>query len=163
MAVFEQTLMPEDVYFIPTKEAISNAKKSLNRYFEYNEGIKVRAETKPFFVSAWYDCNQFVCPTCGKTVTPDFMEKNGTDWLEFLTGAAKATDASTYVVSLPCCNSEAPLSKLDFSSKKGEKKAAIACFQINVKDVEDSINARQLAQLEKTLGCKLIAFIEAGG
>lgn len=163
MAIFEQTLMPDDIHFIPAKEAISKAKKSLNRYFEYNEGIKVRTAETPFFVSAWYDCNQFVCPCCGKTVTPDLMEKGGTEWFKFLTDAAQATNASNYVVSLPCCNLEAPLSKLDFSSKNGNKKAAIACFQINVKDVEQSINARQLAQMEKTLGCKLIAFIEIWG
>ena len=163
MATYDLCLMPQDMLFMPTSQAINNARRSLSRYFEWNEGIKVRKESTPFFVSAWYDCEQYICPCCGKTVTYSFAEENNIDWFGFLTEAAKASDARTHQVKLPCCGAEAPLTELNFVSEQGHKRSGIACLQISVKDIESGLTTRQFEQLEKTLGCKLNCFIEIGG
>ncbi|ALG66887.1 hypothetical protein [Beggiatoa leptomitoformis] len=171
MAKFTTVLIPADHYFIPSQEAIMAAKLLMEKYFpDRGDDVKSCTWEKPFFIEGRDAFEEMICPACGETVNRFELEsfesaseeENDDDWDEewwyvFLEKLSESDNPIATQILMPCCNQAVVAENIRFPYDAG-----FARFKLWLPDPGDSMNVtnEQLANLETTLGCKLIHISE---
>lgn len=118
---FNVVLIPKDIHFVPTEEAV----EEVSRYLEDTVGdcvdfIDVGIAPRLFYVDEGDTCLPTIgCPSCDTTMQTDGEHAAWVQTFREELISNGLIDLNTYSVAMPCCGKETLVKSLDFDGNAG--------------------------------------------